>query len=174
MVNGWDVMGDLGRYGTNYLFRSVVAQVGLGANLPEDAIYPRATHAAGGQPLNGANRYVIVFPRGQLPPVRAFWSITMYNAKQFFIANPMDRYAIGDRDKLKFNEDGSLTLYIQTESPWKDLESNWLPAPKDSFNLFMRLYWPKQEIIDGTWKPPAVKKVTRSNQPRLGPQQVRC
>jgi hypothetical protein len=159
VANGWDVMGDLGRYGTNYLFRSVVALVGLGANLPEDAIYPHATADADGKPLNGANRYVIQFPKGQLPPVRAFWSITMYNAKQFFVDNPIGRYAIGDRDKLKFNDDGSLTLYIQHESPGKDSESNWLPAARDAFNLFMRLYWPKEEIINSTWKPPAVMKL---------------
>lgn len=158
VVNGWDIMVDIGRYGTNYLFRSVVALVGLGANLPEDAIYPHAKEDADGKPLTGANRYVIRFPKGQLPPVGAFWSITMYNSKQFFVANPMDRYAIGDRDKLKFAADGSLTLYIQNESPGKDKESNWLPAPKEEFNLFMRLYWPKKAIIDGTWMPPAVKK----------------
>lgn len=105
------------------------------------------------------NRYVIQFPKGQLPPVKAFWSITMYNSKQFFVDNPIGRYAIGDRDKLKFNDDGSLTLYFQHESPGKDRESNWLPAPNNAFNLFMRLYWPKDQIIDGTWKPPAVKKL---------------
>ncbi len=159
MVNGWDVMSNIGRYGTNYLFRAVVALVGLGANLPEDAIYPHAKVDADGKPLTGANRYTIHFGKGQLPPVGAFWSITMYNSKQFFVANSIDRYAIGDRDKLKFNDDGSLTLYVQNESPGKDRESNWLPAPKDSFNLFMRLYWPKKEIIDGTWKPPVVERV---------------
>jgi hypothetical protein len=158
VVNGWDVMGNLGRYGTEYLFRGVVALVGLGANLPEDAIYPHAKVDADGKPLSGMSRYTIHFPKGQLPPVHAFWSITMYNSKQFFADNPIDRYAIGDRDKLKFNEDGSLTLYVQHESPGKDKESNWLPAPKDDFNLFMRLYWPKKEIIDGSWKPPAVKR----------------
>ncbi len=158
MINGWDVMGDLGRYGTNYLFRAVVALVGLGANLPEDAVYPHAKVDADGKPLTGASRYTIHFLQGQLPPVRAFWSITMYNSKQFFVDNPLDRYAIGDRDKLKFNDDGSLLLYVQNESPGKDYESNWLPAPKDSFNLFMRLYWPKKEIIKGTWSPPVVQQ----------------
>jgi hypothetical protein len=157
-VNGWDVMTNLGRYGTNYLFRAVVALVGLGANLPEDAIYPRATTDADGEPLVGANRYVIEFPKGQLPPVGAFWSITMYNSKQFFIANPINRYAIGDRDDLKSNDDGSVTIYIQHESPGADKESNWLPAPKDKFNLFTRLYFPKKEIIDGIWKIPPVKR----------------
>jgi hypothetical protein len=158
-VNGWDVMTNLGRYGTDYLFRSVVALVGLGANLPEDAIYPRATEDTDGQPLNGANRYLVHFPGGQLPPVNAFWSLTMYTSKQFFAQNPINRYAIGDRDKLKFNDDGSLTISIQRESPGKEKESNWLPAPKDSFNVFMRLYWPKKEIVDGVWKPPGVERV---------------
>ena len=114
---------------------------------------------AEGKALTGANRYVIRFAKGQLPPVGAFWSLTMYNSKQAFVDNPINRYAIGDRDKLKFDDDGSLTLYVQHESPGKDKESNWLPAPKDEFNLFMRLYWPKQEILDGTWKPPAVERV---------------
>lgn len=158
-VNGWDVMTNLGRYGTDYLFRSVVALVGLGANLPEDAIYPRGTEDTDGQPLNGANRYLVHFPKGQLPPVNAFWSLTMYNSKQFFVQNPINRYAIGDRDKLKFNDDGSLTICIQHESPGKEKESNWLPAPKDSFNVFMRLYWPKKEIVDGVWKTPGVERV---------------
>ena len=159
MVNGWDMMMNIGRYGTNYPFRAVVALVGLGANLPEDAIYPHAKVDSDGKPLSGANRYTIHFAKGQLPPVGAFWSITMYNSKQFFVDNPINRYAIGDRDKLKFNDDGSLTLYFQHESPGKDKESNWLPAPKDSFNLFMRLYWPKPAIIEGTWKPPTVERV---------------
>jgi len=157
-VNGWDVMTNLGRYGTNYLFRAVVALVALGANLPEDAVYPRATKDGDGQALIGMNRYVIRFPEGQLPPVGAFWSITLYNAKQFFVQNPINRYAIGDRDKLKFDDDGSLTLYVQQQSPGVDKESNWLPAPNGDFNLFMRLYSPKKEILDATWKPPAIQR----------------
>jgi hypothetical protein len=114
---------------------------------------------AQGQPLTGANRYVMRFPKGQLPPVNAFWSITMYNARQAFVQNPIDRHAIGDRDTLRFDDDGSLAIYIQTESPGKDKESNWLPAPQDSFNVFMRLYWPKKQILDGTWKMPPVERV---------------
>ena len=160
--DGQRLVGDdrkIGRYGTDYLFRSIVALVGLGTNLPEDAVYPLTRVDAEGKPLTGANRYVIRFPKGQLPPVGAFWSVTMYNSKQAFVDNPINRYAIGDRDKLKFDDDGSLTLYVQHESPGKDKESNWLPAPKDEFNLIMRLYWPKKEILDGTWKPPAVERV---------------
>ena len=159
-VNNWSVMIDkMGRYGTDYLFRAVVARIGLGSNLPEDAVYPFTRVDAEGKPLTGANRYVIRFAKGQLPPVGAFWSVTMYNSKQAFVDNPINRYAIGDRDKLKFDADGSLTLYVQHESPGKDKESNWLPAPKDEFNLVMRLYWPKKEVLDGAWKPPAVERV---------------
>jgi hypothetical protein len=160
IVNGWQVLpDDTANFGTDYTWRAVVAVVGLGANLPADAIYPHATMDAGGQPLTGANRYVIHFPKGQLPPVNAFWSVTMYNAKQAFVQNPLDRYAIGDRDELNSNPDGSFTLYVQHDSPGKDKESNWLPAPPDSFNVFMRLYWPKKEILDGTWKMPPVERV---------------
>ena len=137
----------------------VIALVGLGSNLPEDAIYPLTRVDAEGKTLTGANRYVIRFAKGQLPPVGAFWSVSMYNSKQNFVDNPINRYAIGDRDKLKFDADGSLTLYVQHASPGKDKESNWLPTPKDEFNLVMRLYWPKKAILDGTWKPPAVERV---------------
>jgi hypothetical protein len=158
-VNGWAFPLDLGRYGTDYRHRAVIALALLGANLPEDSVYPMTGVDADGKPLTGANRYVLRFPKGQLPPVKAFWSLTMYNGKRFFVANPLDRYAIGDRDKLTLNDDGSLTLYLQHESPGKDKESNWLPAPKDEFNLILRLFWPKQEVLDGTWKPPAVEQV---------------
>jgi hypothetical protein len=159
VVNGWALMYDVGVYSNNYPFRATVARVGLGANLPEDAIYPMTRVDAAGKPLSGQNKYMMHFAKDQIPPVNAFWSVTMYNNKQFFVENPINRYAIGDRDKLKFNSDGSLDLYIQHESPGKDKESNWLPAPKDGFNLVMRLYWPKKPVLDGTWAPPPVKRV---------------
>jgi hypothetical protein len=158
-LNGWETLRNVGRYDTNYLLRAGVATVMLGVNLPEDALYPRVRVDGEGRPLTGANRYTIRFRKGHLPPVGAFWSVTMYDSKQRFIANPIGRYAIGDRDRLKFDDDGSLTLYVQRESPGADKESNWLPAPEDEFNLFMRLYWPKKEALDGTWKPPAVERV---------------
>ena len=158
-VNGWELFTKTGSYGTNYLWRAIVALIRLGANLPEDAIYQRATIDADGRPLTGANRYVVRFLKGQLPPVNALWSLTMYNAKQAFVQNPINRYAIGNRDKLKLDPDGSLTLHVQPDSPGKDKESNWLPAPKDTFNVVMWLYWPKQEILDGTWKIPPVERV---------------
>jgi hypothetical protein len=159
IVNGWEFMTNVGHYGTDYLWRAVVALVGLGANLPEDAVYPRRTTDADQQLLTGANQYAIRFAKDQLPPVGAFWSISMYNSRQAFVKNPINRHAIGDRDNLQFAADGSLTLYIQNESPGKDRESNWLPAPKDAFNLFMRLYWPKKEILNGSWKPPQVRNL---------------
>jgi hypothetical protein len=159
VLNGWEFADNLGHYGTDYPWRAVVALLGLGANLPEDAIYPRTTKDSDGQPLTGADHYEIQFAKGQLPPVGAFWSITLYNSKQFFAKNPIHRFAIGDRDMLTFNEDGSLTLYVQHESPGKTRESNWLPAPQDSFNLAMRLYWPKRQILEGDWNPPAVHRI---------------
>ena len=158
-VNGWETLRNLGRYATNYPLRAVVATVALGANLPEDALYPRARVDADGQPLTGANRYTIRFAKGQLPPVEAFWSVTLYNSKHAFVANTIGRYAIGDRDRLKFDADGSLTLYVQHEPPGGDKESNWLPAPENEFNLCLRLYWPKKEALDGTWAPPPVERV---------------
>src|SRR5262249_726308 len=149
----------LGASGRDSFSRPVAALVGLGANLPEAPISPRVKEDTDAQPLNGATRYLVHSHKGQLPPVNAFWSLSMYNPEQFFVQNPINRYAIGDRDKLKFNDDGSLTINIQHESPGKDKESNWLPAPKDSFNVFMRLYWPKKEILDGAWKAPGVERV---------------
>lgn len=169
-VNGWDVCPDnMGRYGTDYLVRAVVALMGLGANLRDDAIYQRATRDADGQLLNGANKYVVRFAKGALPPVRAFWSITLYNPQQRFIDNVLDRYAIGDRDNLTFGNDGSLVLYIQRESPGIAHSSNWLPAPEGPFTLLLRLYWPAKAILDGRWKPPAIEKVPDGDAFGVGP-----
>jgi hypothetical protein len=155
-LNGWTLMEDLGRYGTNYLHRATVAALALGANLAEDAVYLRTTVDAAAQPLTGGNRYVLHFARDQTPSVNAFWSVTMYNSKQFFVENGLGRYALGDRDKLTFNPDGSLDIYVQNESPGKDKQANWLPAPKEEFNLILRLYWPKKEALGGGWQPPGI------------------
>ena len=160
ITNGWQFSLDPGNYGTDYLFRSTVALVGLGANLAEDAIYPLTYIDIDGNALNGANNYMIHFPEGQIPPVNAFWSLTMYNMEQFFVENPIDRYTIGDRSELVYNDDGSLDIYIQHEAP-DGKESNWLPAPDDDFNVMMRLYWPSQEIIDGVWELPELQKISK-------------
>lgn len=148
----------IGTYGTDYYRRALIAYGGLGANVVEDAIYPGAFADGEGQPFDSRKQYVLHFAKGELPPVRAFWSLTLYNDQQAFADNPLDRYAIGDRDPLSFGKDGSLTLYIQRESPGKDKESNWLPAPKSGgFSMNLRLYWPEPSALDGTWKPPAVQ-----------------
>ena len=157
--NTWAMAYQLGTYGTNYELRAGTAWLALGANLPEDAMYPNTRVDSTGQPLNGANRYVLHFEKAEIPPVEAFWSMTMYDDQQYFVPNPLDRYAIGDRDELAFGTDGSLDIFIQYASPGADKESNWLPAPEEDFNLMMRLYWPKPQVLDGTWAPPAVMKV---------------
>jgi hypothetical protein len=156
---GWRTnLTAIGTYGTDYLSRAAIANAGIGANTIEDAVYPTAFADVDGKPLNSDNRYALHFNKDQVPPVHAFWSLTMYNEKQLFAANPIDRYAIGDRDKLAFNPDGSLDLYIQRESPGQDKESNWLPAPATgTFTMNLRLYWPKPEVLDGSWVPPGVE-----------------
>jgi hypothetical protein len=158
-VNGWRTQLDLGRYGTNYEQRALVAMMGLGANLAEDAVYPATECDAAGQPLSGENRYVLRFPPGGLPPVKAFWSITMYTDRHYLAANPIGRYALGDRDPLQTDPDGSLEIVIQHDDPGPARQSNWLPAPADGFSLAMRLYYPKGPVLDGKWHPPAVVRV---------------
>jgi len=159
--NGWVFTTDTGLYGTDYLQRALITAIGLGANRPQDAVYPTSETDASGQPYSGANRYVMHFPKGQLPPVDGFWSLTMYDADYFFVNNSLNRYTLSARNALKANPDGSVDLYIQNQNPGPDKESNWLPAPPGKFILMLRLYWPKEtppSIIDGTWKIPAVTK----------------
>ncbi|MGH7101811.1 MAG: DUF1214 domain-containing protein [Acetobacteraceae bacterium] len=143
--------------------RALITRLGLGCNLLEDAVYPTALTDTSGQKLDGAgNKYVIRFRDGQMPPARAFWSITMYDAEYFFVTNPLNRYTISSRDALKEDADGTVPLFIQADTPGSDKESNWLPAPKAPFVLMMRMYWPKANppsILDGTWKPPVVERV---------------
>jgi hypothetical protein len=149
----------VGRYGTNYAVRAMVARIGLGALPPEDAVYMNCGVDSQGKPLTGTAKYRIHFAEGQLPPVKAFWSVTMYGDDGYFTPNPINRFAIGDRDLLKYNADGSLDLWVQRESPGKERESNWLPAAPGTFNLSLRLYWPNEEAASGKWTPPAVEAV---------------
>jgi hypothetical protein len=162
VTNGWQMNTDtMGVYGNFYLKRAIVALVGLGANQVEDAIYPINVCDADGKPVTAENRYVLHFDKDELPPVGAFWSLTMYDGEGFQVANPLNRFAIGDRDALKFNSDGSLDLYIQNESPGSDKESNWLPAPKaGQLGLTLRLYAPKPQVADGRWNPPAIRRLS--------------
>jgi hypothetical protein len=165
IVNGWVVTKGLGSYGPEtYLKRAVVAAFGWPANQERDAVYPYTEVDSTGQKLTGANKNTVTFAKGETPPVNAFWSITMYMIDQgwWFVPNPLNKFTVSLRDNPKFNDDGSLTLYFQNESPGKDKEANWLPAPKGPFIPMLRMYWPKDtapSIIDGSWKPPAVVKV---------------
>jgi hypothetical protein len=158
-INGWSMAyKNIGNYGTNYLLRAMISHGGLGANLPEDAIYPSCTVDQNGDAFDGTNKYIIHFEKGQTPPVHAFWSLTMYDQQGYLTHNPIHRYAIGDRSNLKTNADGSIDIYIQNTSPGKNKESNWLPSPSGKFNLLLRLYWPQEAVISGNWNPPPVKK----------------
>jgi hypothetical protein len=140
--NGFVFSSKTGIYGTDYLNRAFVTAIGLGANRPQDAVYPTSESDADGKPYSGANKYVMHFDKGKLPPVNGFWSLTMYNAQYFFVDNPLNRYNLSARNKLKQNADGSVDLYLQHENPGKDKQSNWLPAPADKFILMLRMYWP--------------------------------
>lgn len=159
-VNGWAFMTDIGTYGYDYLTRAAVAVGGLGANVPQESVYPKAQTDSDGKQLSGTGKYLIHFPAGKLPPVDAFWSLTVYNATNYMLVpNLIDRYAIGDRTKgLKYNEDGSLDIYIQHDPPIE--KSNWLPTPNGDFYLIMRMYQPKPEVLNGIYHLPPVKKVT--------------
>jgi hypothetical protein len=161
VTNGWQMNTDtMGVYGNAYLKRAIIALTALGANQPDDAIYPLCIGDADGNPLRGEHKYVLRFSKAELPPVGAFWSVTMYDQEGFQVANPLNRFAIGDRDQLKFGPDGSLEIYIQHQSPGADKESNWLPSPSSGvLGVTMRLYAPKPEALDGRWNPPAVRKV---------------
>lgn len=160
--NGWLFTTGTGQYGTDYLERALITAIGLGANRPQDAIYPTSETDAAGQPYDGSKKYVMRFPAGQLPPVDGFWSLTMYDADYFFVDNPLNRYTLSQRNNLKKNADGSVDLYLQNANPGPDKESNWLPAPSGRFILMLRLYWPRSKapsILDGSWKIPGVQEV---------------
>ncbi|WP_152223653.1 DUF1254 domain-containing protein [Pseudomonas sp. SCB32] len=163
-VKGWTFTSGLGVYGTDYMKRAVVAAFGWPANLEKDAVYPYTLVDSTGQKLEGQNKYTLTFAKGQTPPANGFWSITMYQIDQgwWFVPNPLNKFTVSARNNLHYNADGSLTLYFQHESPGKDKEANWLPAPKGEFIPMMRMYWPKESglsILDGTWTPPQIYKV---------------
>jgi hypothetical protein len=161
--NGWTSPSNGAAWGVDYLSRAATARSNMYDNAPSTTRYIYNDFDAQGARLNGANRYAVTFAKGQTPPVDGFWSLTLYNEHHLFSANPLKRYSLGTKNKdLKPNADGSLTLHVQSESPGKDKESNWLPAPEGAdFSLYIRTYWPKKEVTDGTWKPPAIEKVAR-------------
>jgi hypothetical protein len=161
VVNGWSMNTDtMGVYGNYYLKRAIIAQQGLGANLPEDAIYPLNIADENGQPLDGKSDYTIHFDKSEIPPAHAFWSITLYDDQGFQVANPMNRFAVSSWMPFQYNADGSLDLYFQNKSPGTDKEWNWLPSPDGPYNLTMRLYAPDSSALTGKWAPPPVTKST--------------
>jgi hypothetical protein len=161
LINSWTFATHTGVYGTDYLQRAFITAIGLGCNRPQDAIYPTAETDADGKPFDGANNYVMHFGKGQMPPVEAFWSLTMDDGGYFFSDNALNRYTVSSRSNFVKNADGSTDIYLQHKSPGADKEANWLPAPSGKFILMLRLYRPTEtppSIIDGTWKiPPVVK-----------------
>lgn len=159
-VNGWMVLTTaMGVYGNEYLRRAVITLVGLGANPAQDAVYPLVLTDADGEPLTGDHDYVLHFDKAELPPVHAFWSVTMYDAEGFQIANELDRFALGDRDPLAYGADGSFDIHVRRTNPGPELESNWLPAPAGPIGMTMRLYAPAEQVLDGRWVPPVVRRV---------------
>jgi hypothetical protein len=167
VVNYWSMNIDtMGVYGNYYIKRAIVAQLGLGANSPEDAIYPLNLADETGKALDGSSKYTIHFEKGATPPVNAFWSLTLYDSDGFQVANSLNRFAVSSWMPFKYNPDGSLDLYFQNETPGTDNEANWLPAPKGPFNLTMRLYAPKSDALTGKWSPPPITKIRSASSPR--------
>jgi len=157
--NGWNSPVNGARWGTDYLNRTGTAKSNMFDNLPEETKYIYTDDDRTGRQLNGQNAYTITFAKGQVPPVKGFWSLTLYNELHFFNPNPLKRYSLGTKNKnLKFNADGSLTLYASAKSPGKDKEDNWLPAPSGPFSLYIRAYWADKAVLDGTWQPPVIEK----------------
>jgi hypothetical protein len=153
---GWVYTTHSGAYGVDYSYRAAIAYCCLGENLPQDAVYPSLSVDSEGRALDGSNRYMLHFDKGKFPPVDAFWSVTAYDTEGYLIPNALNRQALGDRDKLITNVDGSLDLYIQANTPGGEKEANWLPVDKKPFTLLMRLYSPKSEFLGGSWTPPGV------------------
>jgi len=159
-ANGWRTRDyPVGTWGTGYLRRAAAAFQSIGSSVPEDAIHVVGESDSEGRPFDGSAQYVLHFSKEELPPANAFWSLTMYDGQMSYAWNSIERYALGDRDSLQFNADGSLDLYLQPQSPGADKERNWLPTPTSgAFIPVLRLYWPGELALDGKWSPPALRK----------------
>ena len=158
--NGWNSPVNNAQWGTDYLNRTATAKSNMYDNRPVETKYIYRDDDSQGQQLDGHNLYTVTFAKGQVPPVKGFWSMTLYNDVHLFNPNPLNRYSLGTKNKtLKNNADGSLTLYAGAKSPGADKESNWLPAPEGTFSLYIRCYWAEKAVLDGTWMPPQVEKV---------------
>jgi hypothetical protein len=161
LANNWSSTSNNAAFGTDYFIRTAVAKSNILVNAPNETKYLYQDLDAAGGRLNGANRYTVTFAKGETPPVDGFWSLTLYDERHFFVPNEIKRYSLGTKNKmLKYNPDGSLTIYVQADRPPEAQRTNWLPAPNDAdFSLFLRAYWPKTPVLDGSWSPPPVKKV---------------
>jgi hypothetical protein len=161
--NGWNSPVNNAEWGTDYLNRTGSAKTNMYDNRPEETKYIYTDNDSAGQQLRGENLYAVTFPKGQIPPVKGFWSLTLYNEYHFFYPNPLNRYSLGTKNKtLKYDSNGLLTLYAGARSPGNDKESNWLPAPNGTFSLYLRAYWPNEAILNGQWKPPVVHQVQQA------------
>jgi hypothetical protein len=159
--NGWTSPPNGARWGTDYLSRAATAKSNMYDNAPEETRYIYTDFDKDGQRLTGDHRNTLNFAQGQLPPVNGFWSLTLYNKEHLFEPNRLNRFSLGTKSKsMKPNPDGSLTLYFQNDTPGADKEANWVPAPKDEFSLYLRAYWPKADILQGLWVPPAALRAS--------------
>jgi len=159
MGNGWTSPADNAAFGTDYIHRAGAVKADPYDNKRNETMYFYTDDDTQLGQLDGKSSYMVTFPKGQLPPVHGFWSLTMYNPEHVFYPNAMNRFALGTKNKtLKYNPDGSLTIYLGHESPGKDKESNWLPAPNGNFSIWLRAYWPDEAVLDGTWKPPTITR----------------
>jgi hypothetical protein len=155
----WSTISNGAAFGVDYFTRTAVARSNIFVNSPNETNYYYQDLDENGARLNGANRYIVTFPKDQTPPVNGFWSLTLYNEHHFFAPNQINRYSVGTKNKdLKYSSDGSLTIYVQSDPPTDAHRANWLPAPNDAdFSLYIRAYWPKVAVLDGSWTPPRAK-----------------
>lgn len=155
----WSTTNNNAAFGTDYFTRTAVAKSNILVNAPTETKYFYQDLDREAKRLSGSSSYTVTFPKGATPPVDGFWSLTLYDAQHFFVPNALSRYSLGTKNKtLSYSPDGSLTIYVQEKPPAKGKEQNWLPAPEGDFSLYLRTYWPKTEIVDGTWTPPFVVK----------------
>jgi hypothetical protein len=157
--NGWTVPANAAAWGTDYLNRTAISKSSMYQNTSAETQYNLRELDGNGKPLDGNKSYTVTFARGQVPPVKGFWSLTLYDDEKFFFANPLNRFSLGTKNKtLKYGPDGSLTLYLGAKSPGQNKEANWLPAPVGAFSLILRLYWPEASVLSGEWRPPELKE----------------
>jgi hypothetical protein len=158
--NGWNRSVNNAEWGFDYLNRTAGAKSNMFDNRPTETQYFYTDHDVDSAQLVGSNLYAVTFPAGQLPPVKGFWSLTVYNEYHIFEVNDLNRYSLGTKNQdLQYNADGSLTLYAGAQSPGSDRHANWLPTPGGTFSLYIRCYWADDAVLDGTWKPPRVEHI---------------